>query len=749
MVNKTGRQTAIPQLETATPRAANLPRVQFSRQPAGDVQGAGESVKQLADFLHGVSGKIENRLDKLAMEEGALEGFRAARSGSVELRRDGTIRGQAFDRAAQRTVSAIADSRMRSEAAAIFEQNKYDPEGLSGKLKSMINGHLSAGLPEEVKTGLQLDFDRLHDAYMSDAGRLQQEQVMDQDRAAALASVFERRKGIERLAFHAENDAEAAATMAAEIKGLQDMLLKHGPRGAFTFDGEEYPADPGRSGAYDLEDIQKILLDTTEQAAETRVLGKFRQTKGLLAKQAYLQAFESEFMEGESDLTLEQSDRLARGMRTEINSLRAQANGAARAVEVKLKAAQKILEAGGDPGSDQLDAIESQARLSGSEEAVAAVHEARQTFAFQKEIRQLPPADLQSWINLQREDLREEKNPDVAAIKAGRIDLAENILSTMQTELNRDPLSWAAKTGLVNVKPIAFAGEGSAESMQGRLETALAVQNHYGGSLKLLTNEEKSSLVEVYNEQDADGRLALIGSIQQGFGSEAIRVFEQIGTDAPVLANVAGLMETTGGGAVTARDAMTGQRAMQDGLKVLPGETYLRDPTEKTIGEAYMLAPGTQAIVTETANAIYTAEAVRAGKANPDDFDKRLYRKALNRAAGAWYDERGARYGGFGEWRGNMVVLPPNISQDKFESLIGNLSETDLVAISVGGGGPVHENGKMVSPEELAGYYLVSTGPGKYAVSRTDPKKEPNWIMGTGRAGIYEIDLTRLKGARP
>jgi len=747
VANRTGRGQNIPTLTRATGSVSAIPRVQHSAtSPASGDQA--QSFDMLSRELGHISRKIGKQLDNIAREEGYRAGVRAAASDDVALRQDGTIRGQSFDAAAIRTMIARHDTESRQAAERLYQDHKSNPAKLEQMFDQYKKGVMASGLPDEVATNFSFSFDRLKTAYASDAQRLSEKRQYDEDRAAAFQANDERKKTIGRLAVRASADPEADTLLAEEIKDYQDFLVTYGPKEEFTFDGVAYPASQNRAGALSLQEIQSFVVDATAEAKELRVIGAFSDIDELDEKKKYLNAFDAAFSDGESEFNLDQRDRLVRRMKTEINAMESGVNGVRRLVNENVREMKSRMEKGFSPGEDFLSGIEDRAKASGDVEAINGVRYARDMISFQETVRQWRPDQLQGWINEERS--RINSRGSAGQIEVDRVDMAEKLLSNMETELRRDPLSWAARVGLRPVGSLQFSGEEAPVSVKARLEDALAVSEHYGTPVKLMTDEEVTQWKNAYDELDVDGRVGLIGLIQQGFGDQSIHAFRDISKASPALANVGGLLSASEAHKATARDFAVGDFAIAEGLKVQPDSGQdQQDIMHDTVGNAYGEHSAAMRAVTDTADRLYAAEAVRRGL-NPADFGKNkdIYERALQRATGAWFDDDGQQYGGVVEWRGNhKIVLPFNVSEDAFRTAIANVTVDELIDASVGGIAPTDMAGRPLLPERVEDMYLVSAGPGRYLISVTDPVKgAASYLHGGNRDGLFELDANKLLG---
>lgn len=419
-------------------------------------------------------------------------------------------------------------------------------------------------------------------------------------------------------------------------------------------------------------------------------------------------------------------------------------DAAAKALVVQAKAEIRevvdLLEAGFDPGRDRLQRLAGVAR---ADEGLADdLGDAVELYEFQRVARELTPSDLQGWINKERGRLNAKSG--VKQVEAARITMAENLLSTMNTGIRTDPLSWAARAGTHQVAPLTLVGEEADASIGQRKQDAFAVAAYYGIQPRYLTDEEAQQLSEVAEGKDLDTKLALVVAVSNGFGpATAPQVFREIAAKgAPTLAHAGGLALT--GDAAAARDGLAGLQLLADKSGAPPPAGTPAYDFEALAGTAFALQPSTGGRVREFARGIYAARAARRGLA-ADVLDKDLWERSVQEAAGAVYLENGARMGGIVDFNGRRVVVPRDIAADQFTDVVNMLSDEDLAGAAHGDGTPLTaadlHDGFFSNPD----VWLVSAGHGRYRVAVTDPALgDPEWIGVEGGTVPYVLDLRIL-----
>lgn len=756
MANQTGQSSGIPQLNRNLPVSTDIPQVQYATQAPGNVGAFSSDAHALANSLDQINSLVNDRMDRQASEQGEQQGTVAGGAGDVPLKDDGTIRGQAFDAAAARTMLATHDVAARQAADRIYLANRDNPAALQTQLNAYSSGVLSSNMPDVVKAQFKNDFGNISNAYTADAGLRVVNQQMDSDKAAYLQSLDQRQKTVENLA-KAPLTPQSTAALANEVDSLKKFAVSYGPKGAFTLGGVDYPADNTRAGITSAADIQQLVQQTSDHAKEMSALGGFMQQPTLQAQQSYMLKFQQAFADGQGGFDLEHYDRTMKQMHVMLDQKEALTRGQVEAVKGSFETVNKQMENGFSPGADAVNAIQTQATATGDPVAMALGRQAQGLFQFQQAARQMPPAQLQDWINSTRSTLNasaaQGHAPDPLAV--AQVEMGQKLLTNMSTELQRDPLSWGARVGLVNVAPL----DGTPAAAASRLASAHTVAAHYNTPLQVLTSEEAQQFKNVWDQGNPDQRTALVQQVQSNFGNDAVSAFNDLAKTSPGIANVGALLASNPDAHIqTVRDYATGDMLLAGKDKTLPESGQLASHQSTVLGDVYGFAPLAQQAVLDTASRLYAARAARQGLA-PEDFKnsqpaQTIYDKGLQESAGAWWDRAGKQYGGIIEQKyGHNIVLPPNMTEDDFNNTLKSMTDADLQHVSVGGAVPKYSTGRVMSANDLRDKYLISVGAGKYILADKNPKiVDPNapnansYIHGSGMNGVYEMDLTGFKG---
>ncbi len=239
-----------------------------------------------------------------------------------------------------------------AQADAIWQAHQDDPVALGAAFdaaKAQSLSPLVAKGLEDLHPDLELNWDRLKQARLADAGVKAEARMRDTDKAAALALMSASFNRMQVLGHSAAPDADVNAGLAAAQTQLRGQLIGHGPRGAFDLDGVHYAADPARGGSLDAADLEKILLDAKETAISSRIEGKFQLIRGWGAMQNYRDRVEADYRAGKIDLSADAVDRLTNRMDGDIGHARAQADASTAALRENARDTISLLQSGYKP----------------------------------------------------------------------------------------------------------------------------------------------------------------------------------------------------------------------------------------------------------------------------------------------------------------------------------------------------------------------------------------------------------------
>jgi len=326
-------------------------------------------------------------------------------------------------------------------------------------------------------------------------------------------------------------------------------------------------------------------------------------------------------------------------------------------------------------------------------------------------------------------------------------DLAKKMLSGMEAELKKDPLSYAMLVGLndangnaIEITPIDFTNpDATIETMKKRINDATIVSSKYSTPITYFTPQERSMLAEVMDGADRSQRMFILGGIVDGAGQAAPDMMAEISKTAPEFAGI---------GALVVNERMDAANFALRGMDKLKGGY---NPPEFTASntdvlfnakttEALRYLPNTIGITRDVATAIY---ADMANTNNLQDFNENLWENAIDLALGA----DGAGNGGIQEVRGANTLVPPNLSSDDIETALKAMTPESIAAAS---------GGQVLSTEyaeEISGrgmfnydnnYKPISYGGNNFVLVYGDPSTgEPIYVFDeTG--SVLTFDMQKL-----
>lgn len=330
----------------------------------------------------------------------------------------------------------------------------------------------------------------------------------------------------------------------------------------------------------------------------------------------------------------------------------------------------------------------------------------------------------------------------------------EKLLANMRKGIQSDPLDWADKSGALPVPPIDFASKDVSSQLRDRVARAEQVGAQYGIQPSYLRPEERA-IIEKVTAAGGAPMLQMAATIVDGAGNRAPKMLAEVSKESPVLAHIGGLM-TMNGSPGLMRDAAEAVTLRQDKTFKHPRwldkesdsiQTEQHKGTLETYGGAFFLEPDTGRAAAMTAQAAFFTRSARGAGFDPklESTDaKKLYSRSLQEAAGATFQPDGTQIGGIatykpGYWTNYKVLVPNNMKQDSFGSVIGAIKDEDIA-------GAQGADGKSYTAHDLRRAVPVAVR-GGYRFAVGDPMSDdPQWIRGRD-GNPFVLDLERLEPA--
>lgn len=411
-----------------------------------------------------------------------------------------------------------------------------------------------------------------------------------------------------------------------------------------------------------------------------------------------------------------------------------------------------VTEAGYVPAPDLLQAAAAKVRAAGEPSLQRQLQSHFKAAATVEALRGATPRDVEAALSSIDAKAKNGAGPDEAAAAIA----LRKFAGTMHVALGKDPLSWAAQQGVVDVQPLKLDGSDNGDAWKARQRAADLVAARYGVAPSYLTDAETDALMARFSSSNVDEKMNTLAMLAGGLGEKRGSVLQKLAPNNPVAAHVGGLI---GPGSTTeqrsaARDALIGETlAREKGGEDLKPTAAARAGRDATgIRQALSFLPDDAARVFATGDAIYAARAPArglrgAGVGAGDDAATALYFEALNASLGATRGSDGRVYGGMARYNGAPVIAPASVPADDFEALVHGLSDTTLAAASASGAAPMLGD-KPFTAKDLRRSYLLSIGDGLYAVSTTDPADGAPSIVHDAKGAPYKLVLSNVDRSR-
>lgn len=733
---------------------------------------------------------FNTNVENEAIRQGIVDGQQG--EFNTELLYAPTFRGQAYTRAAQKSFLDTVELTATQKIQSIIQDNPTN----SAEAKKRINGYLNGvvkGFPPQIRERLGQTF-LLKNQIRANIGlngiiSRERKALANKAEVDALARDNQRSRDVVNNAEHIF-DPDSKISLKSIAGVLEQRAQIESDYGAKITDpeGREIAAF---NPAFRERALQQFDADTSNAAIKSA----FNRSTN---KAEFLRQFEA----NEIDLVLKdeqgravldlrpnvrQKSALANYMNSQITRDKVKRNAELRAYQSLVKQDIDTLKKGGNLTDQHISEMKTRAHQLGDEGSFAKLSDWVSHNNDMHQMSVMTPSSLDALVAAERSAIenRRDAGEAISETDMEQLEAKEGLLQTMSTELNKDPLEWANRVGLVETSPIIPTAQETItvggqevrpqDLMNKRVAQAEAVGKHYGRPPVFLKDEEKTDFQKFLTDRNTspDAKLSLLASLN-GFGDRQDEVLAEIAPKAPGYMQVAGLMKQ---GSLTSNltDAMEGFAIIQgggnvDGFRVMRVDSpEAREAISLVLGSAYEESPETFRQVVNVAEAIYTARMFRKGKTDPSEFDNNVgeFGVALQEASGANFiqtPEGLKQFGGIALYHGKQAHVPSWMEAGEFQDFINNLTDQDWR--DAGAGRPPiiqRPNGEseavsIVKELKVHGddIKLISIGDGQYLVSneasgssriyaaQTDPLSK----IGAAKNGWYVLDLSKIPSGR-
>lgn len=459
-------------------------------------------------------------------------------SSTFEPRLPFTVRDAAFNRAADRVITARATAAMEEGMRAAMQRADGDLGQLREEMES-VRAQVMSELPQEMpglSTELQSQFDRGRIAAERQAIEISQRRVMARQEEALGQIVTTTRSEAERLALTGATAAELADHMAQAT----DTLAQFGPREGFEIAGRTYPADPTRAGTMTPDAIATNMAEITMGARRLMIEADFMRSA---APGQYVDEFRQQVFSGNSPLPSGESLEMLRSMESRARSTESARRTAAEAERRRLEqgmtdtinAYVSMGEAGVPVAIPQEERARIMAALSPYPDLQREAQIEFQVADAQVATHGMTGDELMRYVETIQGDM-------TAAVERGDLDLGgAAIIESLQDRIKQVQDAVSAETvGLPLVEQLAMNGaradevdyDGLRAQAAGNQDVLAAINEVEAfhrdvETLRGMSAAERDAVLE-----DARASIAVLAAQGQGYGAEALttkRVIERLG----------------------------------------------------------------------------------------------------------------------------------------------------------------------------------------------------------------------------
>lgn len=724
-------QVTTPQVSTpqvTTPRVA-IPQLAELRSPLRDIAQAMQTASEEA-----------NSIAKIMATEAGLKSVTRDADGNVQVDKWPIVGDAAISYRNAMQTAAVADGEAvaKMDMIALRKQHEFDPEGFRNAAAAYRNEKVAqyekaAGAAVGLSLGRAID----NNAIETYRGLLNGNERITLAKAQnSIETQIEATKN-ELIALAQSGDQSSAAYRSRIDKvGALWGELAANPRLGISPERVEY-------------DIKKLNSELTVGALDYK-LKKIQEEHG---PEAALKVAETIKTDPSQALTREERltyhSRLVNNIRQRVNE---QKTTDAVTVE-EIKSAGSLAAEGFAPTPAGLATLRQRVADSKNPNLQAALENVETVLPVIANWRKASPAEMERNLSQIEETMRmHSATTQMVALR----NLGATLLKTMRSEIAKDPLTWADRTGAFPLTPIDFASPDAASQMHHRAAQAESVAAHYGIAPIYLRPDEKVLLQKVASI-GGPGMIDVARRVVDGFGAErAGKVLAEISNEAPILAHMGGLLTGSlfgGGSATFANDVAEAVQLRQNTDFKLPrwldhpSDKILQAQNAKTIseyGSAFLMVPNNGRAAEASAQAAYFARANRQGfSALVDNTpSEAAYRKSLQEAAGATFAPNGTQYGGVttykpGYWDTYKVIVPGNVRADRFRDVISAVTDADLSLLAIS---PQAADGKPYTSSDLRAAVPVAVSGGYRFAAGEPASDDPKWLRGAdGRPFVLPI----------
>jgi hypothetical protein len=729
MANRQARGVPTPEFEGQGVATAQMPGVP-AESGAAAYAAAEKSVAHLTSYLN-------TWADKATVSEATRAGTAAALDSgdNLVLRRDGTLAGEAFDKAAIDVYGNRLDASLRADIFDTANAHKADPEAMKGAIDKLGERYLAKESDPDIRAALTKKIADYRFPYEKGAVRERDTALRAEAADATLTAIDTARRDAVRTAFTLGGDPEGDKKLAAESLRIKRLVIN----------GQE-------AGYIKPAAATRLLESIDNDIAVQQVLGTFSRLETPEARAAFVKNLEADYSAGKALKTLPAGDyqRLTNEFARAIRQDDSQRRQGEREISDSVKSIRARALDGYGVTADEWSGLERVAQRSHSPDMQAAITAARTQATQIDSWWAMKPAELQAQIAAEERKLGATSKPgDRERVKDMR-----TVFNAMQKQADDDLLGLAERTG--RIAPTALSVDVidnpdlAGPALAKRKAAAEQAAESFGVKPQYFMGHEADQWAALFNA-GGDRALGAARLLSERWGPAAAQAaIRQVAPKAGLMAQAADIV-ASGGSEAYARDVARSleQRGMEKYKPVEVKVADLKSLTAETYGTAFShLRADVQDSAVAGARAAFDTRVRLQGIATDISTGKgrETMSRALQEAAGATFRD-GVQFGGVGDFsRGwfagsYKVPVPAGIRADSFREVVGAITDADLKAMK---NPPVAASGTPYTVRDIRAGRLIAVDGGYRVALGDDLVNDPRYLRGAD-GNPFVLDIGSLR----
>lgn len=653
----------------------------------------------------------------------------------LRLVRNGTIRGNAHDKAAITAYGWRMSSQISEATAQAYETHKDDPAALDKALEDVANGFRQDDslADPELQEQFEQRFAQLSKPFRADArGRFSQRQADDLS-AAAEDAIDEGTRNLEKQSYLLAGNPDGDELLAAEMQHQRLSIAQAKASGALT--------------ASQAQSAERTLIDRSVSA---RMQGTYDALPDQSAKMAFAEDLMDQWATGAgpiAELEYSQVLKLSQGFVRDATKLTAQQEADQKIAKAQLRdhlrddiasisnTGEPLMLDGQETNRDDIARILGPvAALEHAQEQEAARQLHDMTIGFQS----MTPEAIADQLKAVRPEPGSEGYAD-----GQELFLAAQKRAQREIELRDSDPAAAVDRSFPTLEEQRVDTDLQDPEQLAALGTArLAHQEAIGieeSRRNPLTAREAAAIgVHMASSPEAAAGMAI--TLSEAFGDRVDGVLEQIAGDNPGLAYASDFARR--GGDTKALELLVREQNLQKQPGVQPpsrSRAHEAPIVAEEFGPALQHLGALHDVLQGTAWTLFTGMARSAGMV-PDvetPEGEKLHRQALQMAAGRTM-QNGVAFGGIMDVNGLPTLVPPNVDQGRFENVLDDFHVVKADQL----GDLASSNGVPITDRLLERAKFVSVGGDQYRISLGDPVSADKRYMARpdGSLAVFSFD---------